>query len=278
MIHLFSNLAKKGGKLSMSKTIKREIIDDIALIRLNRPSVYNAINMDLAIDLTENLIDISNNSDISGVIITGEGKAFCSGGDLRWISEQGNDYFATFYKVVAQFNRAILEIHRMEKPVFAAVNGLAAGGGFSLALACDFRVMESNAQFILAYTSRGLSIDGGGTYSLPRIIGIAKALEIIAFDEPIGPKDAIRLGLVTEVVSEGNAIHRSLELIHKINEKVPSYSYGLCKRLMYKSFEIPLEFQLEEERYSISWAASQPKGKEGIMAFLEKRQPVYKKD
>jgi len=260
----------------MSKAIKREVVDNVVIIRLNRPSAYNAINMDLAMELSESLIDISGDPDISGVIITGEGKAFCAGGDLRWISEQGNDYYSTFHKIVAQFHKAILEIYRMRKPVFAAINGLAAGGGFSLALACDFRIMESGAYLVLAYTSRGLSIDGGGTYSLPRIVGTAKALEIIAFDEPIDSKTALGLGLVTEVVPEGDSVKRSLELIHKMSKKVPYHSYGLCKRLIYDSFNTPLEVQLEKEREAISWAANQPNGKEGIISFLEKREPIYK--
>ncbi len=262
----------------MSKSVKKEIINDVAIIRLNRAHAYNAINMDLAMELTEALIEISDNADISGLIITGEGKVFCAGGDLRWISEQGDDYYSTFYRIVAQFHRAVLEICRMGKPVFAAINGLAAGGGLSLALACDFRVMDAGAQLILAYTSRGLSIDGGGTYTLPRIVGIAKALEIIAFDKPIDSKTALKLGLITEVVPEGNAVKRSLELIQEITKKVPLHSYSLCKRLIHASFDNPLEVQLEKERGAISWAAKQPNGKEGIISFLEKRKPTYKKD
>lgn len=259
----------------MAETVKKEMMEDVAIIKLNRPSAYNAINMDLAVELTESLFDVSADNRVSGVIITGQGKVFCAGGDLKWIDEQGDNYYCIFQKIVAQFHRAILEIHKMRKPVFAAINGLAAGGGFSLALACDFRVMESEAQFILAYPSRGLSIDGGGTYTLPRIVGIAKALEITAFDEPIDSKTALRFGLVTEVVEEGVAVRRSLELIHKIIKKSPSYSYGLNKRLIYDSFNNPLELQLEKETEAISWAADQPNGREGIASFLEKREPRY---
>lgn len=262
----------------MDQVIKKEILDHIVIVRLNRPSSYNAINMELAIELANTMTELSYNPDVYGVIITGEGDSFCAGGDLKWISKQGGDYYSTFYKIVSQFHKAILEIQYMEKPVFAAINGLAAGGGLSLALACDFRIMESHAQFILAYTSRGLSIDGGGTYTLPRIVGIAKALEIIAFDNPIGAQDALKLGLITEVVEKGKAIERSLELIHQINRKVPPTSYGICKRLIYESFDNPLEVQLEKERRAIAWAANQPYGKEGITSFLEKREPVYKRD
>jgi len=253
-------------------------LDHIAIVKLNRPSSYNAINMELAMELANIMTELSHDPNVYGVITTGEGDAFCAGGDLKWISKQGNNYYSTFYKIVSQFHKAILEIQYMEKPVFAAINGLAAGGGFSLALACDFRIMESHAQLILGYTSRGLSIDGGGTYTLPRIVGIAKALEIIAFDSPISAQDALRLGLITEVVEKRGSVKRSLELIHQINKKVPPTSYGICKRLIYESFDNPLEVQLEKERKAIAWVADQPYGREGIASFLEKREPVYKRD
>ena len=262
----------------MYQSIKKEFVDNVIVIKLNRPSLYNAINMEMATELSNIITEVSNDSNIDGVIITGEGNAFCAGGDLKWISEQGNDYYSTFYKIVSQFHKAILEIHYMEKPVFAAINGMAAGGGFSLALACDFRIMEYHAQLILGYTSRGLSIDGGGTYSLPRIVGIAKALEIIAFDNPIDAQDALKLGLITEIVGKGESVKRSLELINQINKKVPPTSYSISKRLIYESFDNPLEVQLEKERRALAWVADQSYGREGIASFLEKREPVYKKN
>ncbi|RLB09737.1 MAG: enoyl-CoA hydratase/isomerase family protein [Deltaproteobacteria bacterium] len=257
-------------------TIKKEVLDKIAIIYLNRPSVYNAINMDLAKELTDSLIQISKEKDIWGVIITGKGEAFCSGGDLKWISKQGKDYYKTFYTIVGQFHRAITEIKNMKKPVVAAINGMAAGGGFSLALACDFRIMESHAQLILAYTSRGLTIDGGGTYFLPRIVGIAKALEIIAFDRPISAQEALNIGLVTEVVQKGDSVKRAIDFIKDIIKKVPLHSYGICKNLIHESFRNPLELQMEKEREAIAFASQQPDGKEGILSFIEKRAPVYK--
>jgi len=262
----------------MNQVVEKEIRERIAIVRLNRPSSYNAIDMDMAKGLAETLIRVSSDNTIKGVVITGAGKAFCSGGDLRWISQQGERYDDTFYRIVGEFNRAIIEIKNMKKPVFAAINGMAAGGGFSLALSCDFRIMESQANLILAYTSRGLSIDGGGTFTLPRIVGISKALEIVAFDRPISSEEALRLGLVNEVVEEGRSVERSVELIKQILNKVSLNSYVICKRLFYESFFNPLELQLEREREEISLASEHPDGKEGIGSFLEKREPVYNKD
>ncbi len=261
-----------------NNVIKKYIIGRTAVIRLNRPDSFNAINMDMAVQLANLLRDISKDPYINGLVITGEGKAFCAGGDLKWIINQSDDYYTTFYDIVYQFHKAIIEIHYMKKPVFAAINGLAAGGGLSLALACDFRIIESHAQFILAYTSRGLSIDGGGTYNLPRLVGVAKSMEIMAFDKPINSWDALELGLVTEVVDQGKSLNRSLELIEKITQKIPLHAYSICKQLIYESFGNPLEVQLEKERKAISWCSEHPNGKEGILSFLEKRKPVYKVD
>jgi 2-(1,2-epoxy-1,2-dihydrophenyl)acetyl-CoA isomerase len=258
------------------KTIETEVSNRIAIIRLKRPSVYNAINIELAKELSDTLIQLSEDKGVWGIVITGSGEAFCAGGDLKWILSQGEDYHKTFYTIVGQFHRAIMEIKNMKKPVVAAINGMAAGGGFSLALSCDFRIMESHAQLILAYTSRGLAIDGGGTYTLPRIVGIAKALEIIALDKPISAQEALNMGLVTEVVPKGESVKRAVELIKDIVKRVPLHSYGICKNLIHESFRNPLELQLEKEREAITYASQQPDGKEGILSFVEKRAPVYK--
>ena len=262
--------------LDMARTIQKEVLDRIAIIRLNRPSVYNAIDMELAKELSDIVLQLSNDKEIWGLVVTGSGEAFCAGGDLKWISKQGEDYYKTFYAIVGQFHRAIIEIRNMKKPVVAAINGMAAGGGFSLALACDFRIIESHARLILAYTSRGLTIDGGGTYFLPKIVGIAKALEIIALDRPISAQEALSMGLVTQVVQKGDSVKKAVEFIKGIIKKVPLHSYGICKNLIHESFINPLELQLEKEREAIAYASQQPDGKEGILSFIEKRAPIYK--
>jgi 2-(1,2-epoxy-1,2-dihydrophenyl)acetyl-CoA isomerase len=162
----------------------------------------------------------------------------------------------------------------MPKPVVAAVNGLAAGGGFSMALACDFRVMARSAIFRQAYTSNGLSVDGGGTYTLPRLVGLAKAMEILVFDRPIPAEQALTWGLVTEVVEEGQTVNRAVAMIGVI-ARLPLSSFLASKKLLTDSFHTPFEHQLEKEREYLAWCANHPNGQEGIKAFLEKRRPVY---
>jgi 2-(1,2-epoxy-1,2-dihydrophenyl)acetyl-CoA isomerase len=181
---------------------------------------------------------------------------------------------AAFHALAAAYHQAIVEIRRMPKPVVAAVNGLAAGGGFSMALACDFRVMAKSAVFRQAYTSNGLSVDGGGTYTLPRLVGLAKAMEIVAFDRPISAEQALAWGLVTEVVEDGQAVSRATVMVQEI-ARLPLSSFQASKKLLTDSLHTPFEHQLEKERELLAWCADHPNGQEGINAFLEKRKPVY---
>jgi 2-(1,2-epoxy-1,2-dihydrophenyl)acetyl-CoA isomerase len=227
--------------------------------------------------LAETLIDLAVDPEVTGVVISGEGKAFCAGGDLRWVNGYGDRHGPAFHELAARYHQAILEIRRMPKPVVAAINGLAAGGGFSMALACDFRIMEVSAMLRQAYTSNGLSIDGGGTYTLPRLVGLAKALEIAAFDPPIDAEKALSWGLVTEVVDDGKARSRAIDMVREIQGTAHS-SFAASKRLLIDSFNTPFEAQMERERDFLSWASDQPAGREGVAAFLEKRKPVFNPD
>jgi 2-(1,2-epoxy-1,2-dihydrophenyl)acetyl-CoA isomerase len=211
---------------------------------------------------------------LAGIAVTGQGKAFCAGGDLRWLSGYEGEPDAGFHELASQYQQAVLEIRRMPKPVVAAINGLAAGGGFSLALACDFRVMEESAVLKQGYTSNGLSIDGGGTYSLPRLVGLAKAMEIAAFDRIIHAEQALSWGLVTEMASDGKALERALGLLEELR-KMPLTSFAASKRLLIDSLDTPFEVALEKEREALSQCSIHPNGREGVAAFLEKRKPVY---
>lgn len=258
----------------METPIKSEEVDDITVIRLNRPKAYNSFNLDMIQLLSESLVELAVDPEVAGVVISGEGKAFCAGGDLAWINSYGKNYGAAFYELAARYHQAIFEIRRMPKPVVAALNGLAAGGGFSMSLACDFRIMEVSAILKQAYTSNGLSIDGGGTFTLPRLVGMAKALEIAAFDPPIDSEKALSWGLVTEVVENGASVRRAIQMIGEMKKGSRS-SFAASKKLITDSFNTPFEVQLEKEREFLSCCAEQPNGREGIAAFLEKRKPAF---
>ncbi|MFH1491675.1 MAG: enoyl-CoA hydratase/isomerase family protein [Pseudomonadota bacterium] len=258
----------------MDEPVKLDVTEGIAGIILNRPKAFNSFNMELISLLSEKLVGLARDPDICGLVISGEGKAFCAGGDLKWVFHSGRNYGRAFHELAARFHQAVLEIRRMPKPVVAAVHGVAAGGGFSLALACDFRVMETSAVLRQAYTSNGLSIDGGGTFNLPRIVGLAKALEIAAFDHPISSQEALALGLVTEVVEEGQALTRALQMIAEMKKGALS-SFAASKNLINDAFDTSFEAQLEREREALSLCAEHPNGREGVAAFIEKRKPVF---
>lgn len=243
-------------------------------IALNRPEAFNAFNLDMMVALSDALTDAATNESIKGVVLTGKGKAFCAGGDLKWISQQKGNAGATLHRLAPQFHIAITEIRHMAKPVVAALNGIAAGGGFSLALACDFRIMAESAVLRQGYTSNGLSIDGGGTFALPRLVGLARALEIAAFDEPIGAEKALEWGLATKVVPESEVLKEALAILGGWS-KTSLHSFAWSKRLFLQSFNNTLETQLELERRGISNCAGHPDGQEGIRAFVEKRKPVF---
>lgn len=251
--------------------------ENILEITLNRPEAYNALNLDTIRMLTEALSSAAVDNSIQGVLLTGKGNAFCAGGDLKWISQQTEDAGSVLYRLAPQFHLAIIEIRRMEKPVVAAINGTAAGGGFSLALACDFRMMGEATILRQAYTSSGLSIDGGGSFALPRLVGLARAMEIMAFDRPISAVQALEWGLVTKVVPDDQILSEARAMLATLT-KTALHSFAWSKRLMINSLNNTLETQLELERQGISDCGAHPEGQEGIRAFVEKRKPVFSKE
>lgn len=259
----------------MSDLIKMTQDEGVARLILNRPAVFNAFDHDMVEHLARHLVMLAVDDNVRGVVISGEGKGFCVGGDIRWISEFSPGPSVAFHKLAASFHQAILEIRRMPKPVIAAINGIAAGGGFSLALACDFRVMARSATLRQAYTSNGLCIDGGGTFTLPRIVGLARALEIAGFDAPISSEQALSWGLVTKVVDDGRSLEEAVSMARKLSESSLN-SFGWSKRLLTDSFSTAFEAHIELERRGLCNCAEHPDGVEGIQAFVDKRKPVFK--
>ncbi len=258
----------------MSRSVEIESDREIACVFLNRPEAFNALNMDMAERLASHLITLATDEKVRGIVISGRGRAFCAGGDLKWALAFPQGPSSAFHELAGRFHQAITEIRRMHKPVIAAINGVAAGGGFSLALACDFRVMSEAALLRQAYTSSGLSINGGGTFTLPRLVGLAKALEIAAFDKPISSEQALSWGLVTKVVKERAAMEEALKMAHELS-KSSLNSFGWSKQLLTDSFNSSFEAHIERERMGLSLCATHPDGMEGLSAFIDKRKPTF---
>jgi 2-(1,2-epoxy-1,2-dihydrophenyl)acetyl-CoA isomerase len=258
----------------MSEPLRVDRDGAIARVMLTRAGAYNALDMDMAVALAENFVTLAADTYVRAIVLSGEGKAFCAGGDLKWVLAFAQGPGAAFHQLAARFHLAITEIRRMPKPVIAAINGVAAGGGFSLALACDFRVMAESAVLRQAYTSSGLCIDGGGTFTLPRMVGLARALEIAAFDRPITSAQALAWGLATKVSKDGNALDEATTMAREL-ANTSLHSFGLSKQLLTDSFNSSLETQLERERMGLTSCGAHPDGQEGLKAFTEKRKPAF---
>lgn len=261
----------------MTENVKIERSDDVAIVTLHRPETFNAINLQLAQELRDALFACWNDRSVRAVVLTGAGKAFCGGGDLRRITEDGqhSGVGPVLYEIAGVFHESILAIRRMPKAVIAAINGPAAGGGFSLALACDYRIMSENAFMQLAYTSHGLSVDGGGTFTLPRLVGMAAAMKIALFDDRMLAADCADIGLVHEVVAADELLERADALAARF-AAMPVEVIGRTKRLFNRSFDSAIEMQLEAERTELARAGAHPEGVEGMASFLGKRAPDYR--
>ncbi|MCC6160487.1 MAG: enoyl-CoA hydratase/isomerase family protein [Deltaproteobacteria bacterium] len=247
----------------------------VAVASFRQPRVFNAFDEATITEMMKIVRALGREPAVRAVVLTGEGKAFCAGGNLRAVVEMNPDRPGEgFYQVAAIFHQCVQEIRTMNKAVVAAINGPAAGGGFSLALACDLRVMAESAFLQQAYTSNGLCIDGAGTFTLPRLVGMAKALEIAILDERIDADTALRLGLVHRIAPDAAVLDEAVALAERAS-RMPVGAIGRTKRLLNQSFNASLEEQMERARIGLADAANGPEGREGLAAFLEKRPAKY---
>lgn len=258
----------------MSEEIRVRRNGEIATILLNRPEVLNAFDLEMVTFFASQLRELAGDDRVGAVVISGEGRGFCAGADLKWALGLAVGLSETVHQLVSEYHRGVGFIRRMPKPVVAAINGAAAGGGFSLALACDFRVMARSAVLKQAYTSQGLCLDGGGSFTLPRLVGWGRALEIAAFDPPISSEQALAWGLVSKVVEDNHALEEAVSLARELTVR-SRHSFARVKQLLNESLQVPFDVQLELEQAAIASCVVHPDGREGIRAFLERRKPVF---
>ncbi len=256
------------------KTVSIERHGEVAVIRLSRIDVHNAMDRTLLTELGAAVAEVADDSSARAVVLAGTERAFSAGGDLGWITAHPEGAAAAVHELAGILHGAIAGIRRMEKPVVAAVRGVAAGAGFSLALACDLRVIGRSVRFVLSYGSRGLSIDGGASFSLPRLVGLARALEIAALDEPIFAERALALGLVTRITDDDRVEADAIALAGRLAGR-SMHAFGMTKRLFVDSFDRTLEEQLDLEREALAHCADHPDGREGLASFCEKRAPAF---
>ena len=250
-----------------------QIIDGVAKITLERPEKYHSFIREMALKL-QSLIDKCENDDqVRAILITASGKAFCAGQDLAEATDPNGPELTTI--VQEHYNPIIKKIRNIEKPVIAAVNGVAAGAGASLALCCDIVVACESASFIQAFSKIGLIPDSGGTFFLPRLVGLQKATALMMTAEAVPATDAMNMGMIYKVFSDESFESESWKLASKL-ANMPTKGIGLTKRLLNNSYSNTLEEQLDLEEKCQTIAGETSDFKEGVEAFLEKRKPKFK--
>lgn len=263
----------------MSDIILTERRDAVMTITLNRPGSLNALNADLAVAYCEAVDAAENDDGVRCVIVQGAGGHFCAGGDIMAftpaLSLDGERRADMFREFIGKIHPAINCMQRMPKPVIASVRGAAAGFGFSLAGACDMTVCSENAVFTLAYSKLGTSPDGSSTYSLPRLVGIKKAMEIAFLGERFDAGEALRLGIVNKVVADDQLEVETAALAERLATG-PTRAYANTKALIYASLGNTLAQQLDMEIERFADSAAAEDFPEGIRAFQEKRKADFK--
>jgi 2-(1,2-epoxy-1,2-dihydrophenyl)acetyl-CoA isomerase len=245
----------------------------VVTLSLNRPDVLNAVNETMTAELQEALKRIERDPQIRCLVLTGTGRGFCSGQDLRDRAGVGDVSYRQSLR--SRYNPVILKLHTLEKPVIAAVNGVAAGAGANLALATDLRIASDRASFIEVFSRVGLIPDSGGTYFLPRMVGLGKAFELAYLAEPVDAQEALRIGLVNRVFPHDELIPKTMEFAHRLAAG-PTRAYGLIKRALRFALTVPLDEALEYEAYIQEIAGHTTDHREGVSSFLEKRQPAFR--
>lgn len=251
--------------------------DRIATLTLNRPERLNALGDTLREDLHDAVARAAADSDVGVLVITGAGRGFCSGGDVKAMREREQTGAAAPLEErwSPLRDRIILAMRDCPKPVIAAVNGAAAGAGMNLALACDMRIASTAAKFSQAFVNRGLAPDWGGTWFLPRVVGTAKAAELIFTGATIDAAEALRLGIVNAVVAPETLMEEAYKLAGRIAAG-PPVAIRLAKRAIYHNQDVDLRSGLEFETYAQGICRETEDSKEGVKAFVEKRAPVFR--
>jgi len=252
--------------------LKYSLEGGVATITLNRPDVYNALNDEITFELQDAFKVTAKDDHIRVVVLTGEGKAFCSGQDLKASSaEKNRSVMESLHK---RYNPIIRAMYSLPKPIICKLNGVAAGAGCSLALACDLIVAAEEATLIEVFINIGLVPDSGSSYFLPRLVGMAKAFELCSMGNKVKASDAMKMGLINKVVP-ADTLAAAVKEYTDYFSNAPTKAIGLIKRMLHKSATASLDEMLEYEAYCQEIAGNTADYKEGVKAFIEKRKPTF---
>jgi 2-(1,2-epoxy-1,2-dihydrophenyl)acetyl-CoA isomerase len=255
-------------------TLRLELQDDIGVITIDRPKAANCVNRLMAEELKKVAHLCASNSSLRAVVLTAEGRFFCGGGDINELSAFGDTAEREMKLLADQLHDAISTFSRMRAPLITAVNGVAAGAGFSLAAVGDIVLAAASASFTMAYTGVGLSPDGSSSYYLPRVIGLRRTQELMLTNRTLCASEAQGMGLVTSVVPDVKLASSALEMARTLARRSPATNAAI-KELLLVSYRSNLEEQMELEGRHIARCAGSPNGQEGMLAFKEKREPRF---
>lgn len=247
--------------------------NQLAILKLNRPDVLNSFNREMALEMQRCLDECEKDSNVRAILITGEGRAFCAGQDLAEAIAENAPTIDTIVR--EHYNPIVMKIRSIEKPIVCAVNGVAAGAGANIALCCDIVLAGDKASFIQSFSNIGLIPDSGGTFFLPRLVGLQRATAMMFLADKISAEQALQYGMIYKVVEQDKLMDEAVALTSKLST-MPTKGFGLTKRALNESLFNSLEEQLELEEDLQAKAASTYDNQEGINAFLEKRKPEFK--
>ena len=251
-----------------------EIDGGVARMTLNRPDVGNALHIDMCKEMMDVSIRCDEDPAVRALLVDANGRMFCAGGDLRAFAGHGGDLGPVLKEMTIWLHGTFSRFARMRAPVVTAVNGIAAGGGFGLAMCSDLVVAAESASFTMAFTAAGLSPDSSSTWFLPRIIGVRRAQELMLTNRRIGAREALEWGLVTRVVADDALAADAMDTARTLANG-PTEAFGSVKRLLAATFDNGLETQMELEAREVTDNARGADGREGVAAFLAKRKPVF---
>jgi 2-(1,2-epoxy-1,2-dihydrophenyl)acetyl-CoA isomerase len=260
----------------MDKAVVWRREDNFAIMTLNRPAEYNVINTEMGRDFRQALLDCWDDDDVRAIILTGTGKAFSGGGDIKFmVAELKAERICPSFETMLPIWHGVIELLReIPKPVIAALNGVVAGGGLGIALACDFRIASPEIMFYTSFLGIGASPDSSTSFFLPRFVGMGRATELFMRNQPLTAEEALKLGLVNAVVAKESVMDESMALAAELAQG-PTQAFGRTKQLLNQSMSSSLKDHLHSEASLVTVSAVSPDFSEGVNAFIEKRQPKF---
>jgi 2-(1,2-epoxy-1,2-dihydrophenyl)acetyl-CoA isomerase len=257
------------------QTLTLERRDGVATLTLNRPDAYNALNLQLGRELFHAALEMDEDPAVRCVVITGAGKAFCAGGDVKDFADNLPRIGVLVKELTTYLHGAVSRLCRSDKPVIMAVNGVAAGGGFSFALSGDVVIAVESARFTMAYSKIAATPDGSSSYFLPRLVGLRRALELYLTNRVLSAREALEWGLLTRVVPDAE-LKSAVDALARELAQGPSKAFGAAKRLFHQSTWESLETQMELEAQAIAASGHTEDFASGVTAFANKKQPTFK--